>query len=159
MKYLPKSKWKKAGLILLFLFGLFQFYPRPEKNISSVEAKNSIEKLFPLPDSVLAILKSACYDCHSNNTRYPWYSNIQPVALILNKHIVDGKKELNFDEFGSYTKRRQNSKLKSIVNQVEDGEMPLTSYKLLHSEARLTKIQKNRIIDYIKHIIEYYPQS
>ena len=151
MKYLPKSKWKKAGLILLFLFGLFQFYPRPEKNISSVEAKNSIEKLFPIPDSVLTILKSACYDCHSNNTRYPWYSNIQPVALFLNKHIVEGKKELNFDEFGNYTERRQQSKLKAIAYQVRDGEMPLYSYKLMQSEARLQK----RDIQIISNWINY----
>ena len=151
MKYLPKSKWKKAGLILLFLFGLFQFYPRPEKNISSVEAKNSIEKLFPIPDSVLTILKSACYDCHSNNTRYPWYSNIQPVALFLNKHIVEGKKELNFDEFGNYTERRQQSKLKAIAYQVRDGEMPLYSYKLMQSEARLQKRDIQIIINWINY--------
>ena len=151
MKYLPKSKWKKAGLILLFLFGLFQFYPRPEKNISSVEAKNSIEKLFPIPDSVLTILKTACYDCHSNNTRYPWYSNIQPVALFLNKHIVEGKKELNFDEFGNYTERRQQSKLKAIAYQVRDGEMPLYSYKLMQSEARLQKRDIQIIINWINY--------
>lgn len=151
MKYLPKSKWKKAGLILLFLFGLFQFYPRPEKNISPVEAKNSIEKLFPIPDSVLTILKTACYDCHSNNTRYPWYSNIQPVALFLNKHIVEGKKELNFDEFGNYTERRQQSKLKAIAYQVRDGEMPLYSYKLMQSEARLQKRDIQIIINWINY--------
>lgn len=156
MKYLPKSKWKKAGLILLFLFGLFQFYPRPEKNFSSGEAKNSIEKLIPIPDSVLTILKTACYDCHSNNTRYPWYSNIQPVALFLNKHIVEGKKELNFDEFGTYTGRRQQSKLKAIASQVKNGDMPLTSYKLLHSGARLRAYDKEQIISWANKSLEIY---
>src|SRR5574338_60688 len=148
MKYLPKSKWKKAGLILLFLFGLFQFYPRPEKNISSVETKERIEKLYNVPDSVMVILKSACYDCHSNNTRYPWYSNIQPVALFLNMHIVDGKKELNFDEFGSYSTRRQQSKLKAIASQVRDREMPLRSYSIMHKNARLTSGERDYIITY-----------
>ncbi len=156
MKYLPKSKWKKAGLILLLIFGLLQFIPRPEKNISSVEAKNSIEKLFPIPDSVLAILKTTCYDCHSNNTRYPWYSNIQPVALFLNNHIVEGKKELNFDEFGNYTGRRQQSKLKAIANQVRDGEMPLSSYKLLHSGARIRAYEKEQIISWANKSLEIY---
>lgn len=156
MKYLPKSKWKKAGLILLFLFGLFQFYPRPEKNISSVEAKNSIEKLFPIPDSVLTILKTACYDCHSNNTRYPWYSNIQPVALFLNKHIIEGKKELNFDEFGAYSTRRQQSKLKAIASQVKDGDMPLSSYSILHKNSRLTSWERDYIITYFLQKIKEF---
>lgn len=156
MKYLLKSKWKKAGLILLFLFGLFQFYPRPEKNFSSGEAKNSIEKLFPIPDSVLTILKTACYDCHSNNTRYPWYSNIQPVALFLNKHIVDGKKELNFDEFGTYSTRRQQSKLKAIASQVKDGDMPLSSYSILHKNARLTSGERDYIITYFLQKIKEF---
>ena len=62
----------------------------------------SIDKLYPVPDSVLHILKVACYDCHSNNTNYPWYSSLQPFALFINKHITEGKKELNFDEFGNF---------------------------------------------------------
>ncbi|MBS1753933.1 MAG: heme-binding domain-containing protein [Bacteroidetes bacterium] len=156
MKYLPKSKWKKAGLILLFLFGLFQFYPRPEKNISSVETKERIEKLYNVPDSVMVILKSACYDCHSNNTRYPWYSNIQPVALFLNMHIVDGKKELNFDEFGSYSTRRQQSKLKAIASQVRDREMPLRSYSIMHKNARLTSGERDYIITYFLQKIKEF---
>ena len=133
---------------MLVLFGLIQFYPRPAKNISPVVTDESIEKLYPVPDSVMSILKSVCYDCHSNNTHYPWYSNIQPVALFLNRHIVEGKKELNFDEFGSYTRRRQQSKLKAIANQVRDGEMPLSSYSILHKDARLTSGQRDYIITY-----------
>lgn len=156
MKYLPKSKWKKAGLVLLLAFGLLQFYPRPEKNISSVETKERIEKLYNVPDSVMVILKSACYDCHSNNTRYPWYSNIQPVALFLNMHIVDGKKELNFDEFGSYSTRRQQSKLKAIASQVRDREMPLRSYSIMHKNARLTSGERDYIITYFLQKIKEF---
>ena len=154
MKYLPRSKWKKAALIILLIFGLIQFIPKPVKNTSSTITNNEIEQLYPIPDSVLAILKMACYDCHSNNTNYPWYSNIQPVACYLNKHITEGKAELNFDEFGSYSKRRQQSKLKSMVSQVKDGDMPLTSYKLLHSRARLSKQEKELIINWARSFIE-----
>ncbi|HQV05934.1 MAG: heme-binding domain-containing protein [Chitinophagaceae bacterium] len=154
MKYLPKSKWKKAGLIILLLIGLIQLYPRPEKNISDKASNNSITQLYQVPDSVMSILKTACYDCHSNNTKYPWYSTIQPVALFLNRHIIHGKEELNFDEFGSYTRRRQQSKFKAIANQLKDDEMPLSSYKLLHSDARLNQMQKNRIIEWTKMSIE-----
>jgi hypothetical protein len=156
MKYLPKSKWKKTGLVLLLAFGLLQFYPRPERNISSAETKSSIEQLYPVPDSVMAILKTACYDCHSNNTHYPWYSNIQPIALLLNRHIVEGKKELNFDEFASYTKRRQQSKLKAIANQVRDKEMPLSSYSNMHKNAKLTSGERDYIINYFLQKIKEF---
>ena len=156
MKYLPKSKWKKAGLILLLIFVLIQFYPRPEKNISSAQSSNSIEQLYPIQDSILQVLKAACYDCHSNNTNYPWYSTIQPVAWFLNRHIVEGKEELNFDEFGNYSKRRQQSKLKSISSQVNDGEMPLTSYKLLHKKASLSGKERSMIT---KWFMEKYDAS
>jgi hypothetical protein len=154
MKYLPKSKWKKAGWLLLLTFGLIQFIPKPERNISAAITKNSIEKIYPIPDTALTILKAACYDCHSNNTSYPWYSNIQPAAWFLNKHIIEGKTELNFDEFGTYSKRRQQSKLKAIVNQVKDGEMPLTSYKILHNAARLSENEANQIINWTNTLLE-----
>lgn len=141
---------------MLLIFVLIQFYPRPGKNISSVQSSNSIEQLYPIQDSILQVLKAACYDCHSNNTNYPWYSNIQPIAWFLNRHIVEGKAELNFDEFGSYSKRRQQSKLKAIVNQVKDGEMPLTSYKLLHKKASLSGKERSMIT---KWFMEKYDAS
>ena len=149
MRYLPKSRWKKAGLVLLLIFGLIQFIPGPERNISSATANKGIEQLYPMPDSIMQILKVACYDCHSNNTNYPWYSNIQPVAWFLNRHIVEGKAELNFDEFGNYSSRRQQSKLKSIRSQIEKREMPLKSYKLLHKKASLTELERSTIINWV----------
>ena len=155
MKYLPKSKWKKAGWILLLVFGLLQFIPRPEKNISSA-VKNGIEHLYPMPGSISLILKNTCYDCHSNNTDYPWYSKIQPVAWFLNRHIVAGKAALNFDDFGTYSKRRQQSKLKAITSQVNDGDMPLTSYKLMHGRARLSELEKEQIINWTKSHLEKF---
>ena len=141
---------------MLLIFVLIQFYPRQEKNISSAQSSNSIEQLYPIKDSILQVLKAACYDCHSNNTNYPWYSTIQPVAWFLNRHIVEGKEELNFDEFGTYSKRRQQSKLKAIVNQVKDGEMPLASYKLLHKKARLSGKERSMIT---KWFMEKYDAS
>jgi len=116
--------------------------------MSTAVGKSGIEHLYPMPDSILLILKIACYDCHSNHTHYPWYSDIQPISRILNKHIVEGKSELNFDEFGTYSGRRQRSKMKAIVNQVEEDEMPLKSYKLLHKKAELNKHEKAQIINW-----------
>ncbi len=134
------------------MFALIQFIPRPKKNLSALASTVSIDKLYTVPDSVLHILKVACYDCHSNNTYYPWYRNLQPVSLFLNDHITKGKKELNFDEFGNYSSRRQKSKLKSIASQIKDNEMPLTSYKLMHGEADLSKEEKQLLIDWANSI-------
>lgn len=106
--------------------------------------------LYPVPQDVQLILKSSCFDCHSNNTRYPWYSKIQPFAWILASHISDGKKDLNFSEFGSYSARRQKSKLKSMGNVLKDETMPIKSYLLMHPKAALNIPEKNKIISWLE---------
>lgn len=129
------------GLVLIAI----QFI-RPSRNISSQILATDITKTVKVSDSVQAVLKKACYDCHSNNTNYPWYSNIQPVGWFLANHVSGGKRHLNFSEFGSYSKRRQLSKLNDIANEIQDDDMPLTSYKLMHKEARLTAYEKSLVI-------------
>jgi hypothetical protein len=109
-----------------------------------------ISKIVSIPDSVQVVLKNACYDCHSNNTNYPWYSNIQPMGWLMATHIRQGKEELNFSEFGSYSSRKQLSKLNGIANSIKDDIMPLSSYKLMHKNARLSTIEKVLIINWVK---------
>ncbi|NEW80269.1 MAG: heme-binding domain-containing protein, partial [Gelidibacter sp.] len=104
---------------------------------------------FEVPYNIQNILKKSCYDCHSNNTNYPWYHKIQPASWLLENHIKEGKKGLNFSEFGAYSKRRQKSKLKSIINQIKDDEMPLYSYTLIHSDAKLSEGNKKDLIDWL----------
>jgi len=140
-------------MILLVLFFLIQFI-RPRKNRGLVAGRAEIGRVYNMPPEVTGILQKACYDCHSNHTRYPWYAELQPVAWFLEKHIKDGKKELNFSEFGAYSDRRKISKLKAIAAQVRDGEMPLRSYTWLHAEARLTGIEKSKLIQWIDTVIE-----
>ncbi|BAO56096.1 hypothetical protein NMS_2087 [Nonlabens marinus S1-08] len=94
-------------------------------------------------------MQVSCYDCHSNNTEYPWYSRIQPTAWYLENHIQEGKDELNFNEWDTYSSRRKNSKLRSIINQIESGEMPLDSYTLIHGGARLDSTAVKEIIGYM----------
>lgn len=101
-----------------------------------------------------AIFKTSCFNCHSNNTNYPWYNKIQPVAWILEDHIAEGKEELNFNEFGSYSIRRQKSKLKSMASQIDDDEMPLSSYTLIHKEAKLSDEDKDKVLTWIDKMIE-----
>lgn len=136
---------RKIALIAFILFVLIQFF-KPRKNISAAAQPASIAARYQVPDQVGSILKRACFDCHSNNTRYPWYSSIQPVAWYLSYHVNDGKKELNFDEFTGYTLKKQEHKLKEVAETVEKGEMPLDSYTLLHRDAALTPEERKLIV-------------
>ena len=142
------SRWKKIVLFLLLVFIGIQFI-RPARNISGQAVPADITKLYSVPAHVQAILKTSCYDCHSNNTQYPWYANVQPAGWLLAKHVKDGKAALNFNEFGNYTQRRQLNKLRSIASQVKDGEMPLQSYTWIHQDAKLSAAGKTLIIDWV----------
>jgi hypothetical protein len=113
-----------------------------------------ISKTLIIPPLVDTLLKTSCYDCHSNNTNYPWYANLQPLGWILNKHILKAKMELNFSDFGSYSSRRQRSKLKSIASQVNDNTMPLASYTWLHKNSKFSKEAKALINDWALKSIE-----
>jgi hypothetical protein len=141
------SRIKKILLAALIVFIAIQFV-RPAENKNGQASPADISKIDSVPENVQAILKRSCYDCHSNHTNYPWYSNIQPAGWWLSSHIKDGKAELNFSEFGQYSIRRQRSKLNSIAKTVEDGTMPFPSYAFIHKEAALTKDEKALIINW-----------
>jgi hypothetical protein len=136
-----KKVLKILLLLILTLFIIIQFI-RPEKNRSNGISTNDISTKYPVPDSIQTIFKVACYDCHSNNTEYPWYAEIQPIAWWLNDHIVYGKKDLNFSEFTTYRIRKQYRKLEEINKLVKDNSMPLSSYIRIHKNAILNDNQK-----------------
>lgn len=134
---------RKFLLLLLIAFVVIQFF-HPGKNTDNTPSAtaNDVNKVFPTSDNVQSILERSCYDCHSNNTRYPWYAEVQPVAWWLNDHIEEGKREVNFNEFSTYRPGRQYKKLEEIIEQVKEDEMPLSSYTLIHKDAVLNKEQK-----------------
>ncbi|MGV8880182.1 MAG: heme-binding domain-containing protein [Sphingobacteriaceae bacterium] len=132
--------------IVIFLI-VIQFIPAT-KNISTAENPDALKKHYVMPDTIGAILQSACYDCHTNNTRYPWYDKIQPVSWWLAYHVKDGKKHLNFDAFATYPLKKQEHKLEELVESQTDGWMPLSSYALIHTDAKLTDAQKKLVIDW-----------
>lgn len=135
---------KKIGLGLLAVLVVIQFI-RPTRNISTSESLNEISKFYDVPGEVHAVLKKSCYDCHSNNTVYPWYTNIQPVGLWLQSHVNEGKGELNFSEFGTYPQKKAKHKFEEIEEVVSEGEMPLSSYTLIHRDTKLTPEQSSAI--------------
>lgn len=114
------------------------------------KVKIHITKVYSVPENVENILRTSCFDCHSNNTNYPWYSYIQPARFIMEKDIKNGKDDLNFSEWGNYSERKQQSKLDRIEKQIKSGEMPLPLYTLTHKKAILTSTQKNELYNWIK---------
>jgi hypothetical protein len=128
-----------VSLVIGLIAGL-QFIPI-KRNVASGESQASISSQLPMSDSIHQVLQNACFNCHSNNTRYPWYANVQPVGLWLERHIQNGKRGLNFDEFARYPPRRQYRKYFEIKEQLAKNEMPLASYTLIHRSARITPEQ------------------
>jgi hypothetical protein len=138
---------KIALIIIIVIFIIIQFI-RPEKNSGEEIAGNEITAKFDVPENVQQILKVSCYDCHSNTTKYPWYWHMEPGALILSNHFNDGKKEVNFSIFSTYPAAKQYRKFKEIGEQVKKGDMPLSSYTLVHRDAVLTEEQKQLLEDW-----------
>ena len=142
---------KKVAIFSSILLIGIQFIPA-NKNQREMDAKTDFLSLYKAPKNMVKKIKSSCYDCHSNNTHYPWYSNIQPGAWFMEHHINEGKKELNFSEFGNYSKRRKKAKLKSIISQIEDDKMPLWSYTLIHQNAKISEGEKQQLINWFTKV-------
>jgi len=152
-------KLKKMSLKHKILLGLaailigmqfFQSKPIPSNKTSDA----AIEGIYVVPQEVKAILVKSCYDCHSNHTVYPWYHYIQPLGWYMAAHIKEGKKELNFSEFGTYSTRKQRNKFRSMSNQVKEEEMPLSSYVLIHRNAKLSPEEKQILMDWFDKMEE-----
>jgi hypothetical protein len=137
---------KKILLGLLAAFVLIQFVPA-EKNISDDQSFH-VSKKYAVPADVEAILKVACYDCHSNKTEYPWYASVQPTAWWLADHVKDGKRHLNLSTFTSMKVAFQNHKFEEIGKEVEEKGMPISAYTNfgLHSGANLSAAQRQTLV-------------
>lgn len=134
-------------LLVLVAVSAIQFI-QPDRNADLEEPGNDLLTVLTVPDSVAALLKNSCYDCHSGNTVYPWYSRISPLSWFLQGHINRGKEELNFSAFGQLEKRKQIGSLSEICEVLESGAMPLKSYLLIHRDARLDPIQIASLCDW-----------
>lgn len=145
--------FKKILIFLLFVFIVIQFF-HPKPNKSAAEQKAFIGRTYVIPGDVESILKKACYDCHTNNTRYPWYSNIQPVDWWLDNHIKDGKKHLNYDEYTSRSLRSQYHKMEETIDMIRENEMPLNSYTWIHKDARLSEEEKSKLIGWAESVMD-----
>lgn len=143
------SKKKKILIAFLLLFIAAQAI-RPAKNAGNSSGPQDVTTVVMVPDSLMELLKNSCYDCHSNHSDYPWYDQIAPVSWWVSNHINEGKRELNFTQFGSYTTKKMAHKMEEVAETVEKEEMPISSYLWMHGNARLTKEQRSAIISWAK---------
>ena len=147
------SHTKKALVVLCLIFFAIQLI-QPAHNKGGQVSSSDFAVLYDVPKPVEYILQNACYDCHSNNTQYPWYSNIQPLAWMMERHIKNGKEKLNFNDFGKNTTRKQISKLKGASNQIKDNAMPIISYSMMHEKANLTHEEKQVVIKWMEQLAD-----
>ncbi len=142
---------KKILIILLAAFIIIQFFPIDKTNPETNEGMDFL-KIKNTPEPMAKLIKNSCYDCHSNETEYPAYSYIQPAGWLLKNHIDEGRKELNFSTFATYEPKRQAHKLEEAAEYVEQKKMPLESYTLGHSDAKLSDEQRKQLVDYFRMI-------
>ena len=144
-----KLSLKRVGIAFIVLFIVIQVF-RINKTITPVNEQTDFMAVTQTNPEVATILKNACYDCHSNQPTYPWYTNVAPVSWWIKNHINEGSKHLNFSIWQTYTVKRKDHKLEECVEMIEEGEMPMNSYTWMHPEAKLTDAQKQLLIDWFK---------
>jgi len=142
---------KRVLLAFFVLLIIAQFF-RSEKNLGVTGGPNDLTVKYAVAGPVKDLLQRACYDCHSNRTRYPWYSEIQPVGWWLSKHVTEGKENLNFSEFGAYPTKRMVTRLEQISEDVSEKAMPLPSYTWAHRDARLTADEIKLLTDWAESL-------
>jgi len=146
---------KKILVALILLFIIAQFFS-PKKNQSGLYAINKFLVETKAPMKVQKILTQACFDCHSDQTTYPWYNSITPVNYWLNSHVNGGKSHLDVSKWSTYSVKRKAHKLEELIEEVGEGEMPLASYKWTHASADLTNDQIEALIHWAQREIFNY---
>jgi hypothetical protein len=130
-----------CGLVVSQFFG-------PAKTNPATDSSQSIQSRLQVTPQVTAILERSCSDCHSNKTRWPWYSNVAPVSWFVIGHVNEGRQNMNFSEWGRYTQRDTDGLLKKICRQVKEGSMPLSSYTPLHPGTKLSTEDVKTLCDW-----------
>jgi hypothetical protein len=148
-----KKRFTKRNILLgiLVLLVVIQVF-RIDKSTKPVNPETDFIAITQPNDEVVQLLKIACYDCHSNQPAFPWYTNIAPVSWWIKYHIDEGSHHLNFSDWGTYTEKRKNHKLEECIEMLEEGEMPLDSYTWMHKGAKLTDAQKLQLVEFLKAV-------
>ena len=134
------STAKLVSLILLVTFVAMSFVPYGEKNNPKTPPSQTLQA----PKEVMEIFKKACFDCHSNETKWPWYSSVFPLSWSIKDHVKNGRRSLNFSIWNTYSQEKQ-QELKESIYRKAGTIMPLAEYILFHPEAKLTKEEIKKV--------------
>jgi len=137
--------------ILLATLIVIQFF-RIDTTTTPVDPTKDFISVTAAPKNIAKIIKTSCYDCHSNQTNYPWYTNIAPVSWWIGHHIEEGREHLNLSNWADYSKKKAAHKLEEFYEEVEEGEMPLESYTKIHTAAKLSNHDKELLIAWVKSL-------
>jgi hypothetical protein len=143
---------RKIGLFLLIIVLVIQFI-QPIRNLSAGPGENDITQAYAIPDVIRQTLTEKCYDCHSNQTRYTWYSRIQPIGWWLAAHVYEGKAQLNFSEFKTYQNEQARKKLQGIASMVNPGSAHLRGYSILRPGTEITAEDEQAISAWVARLI------
>jgi len=144
---LKAMKWSAIGFAVLFLAAQLV---RPAKTNPASDESRAIQSHVEINSEVSDILRRACYDCHSNATKWPWYSRVAPVSWLIVSDVNDGRRHLNFSEWAAYDRSKAAKKMHEIDEEVSIKAMPISSYTLLHPEARLSDQERTIVTDWAK---------
>lgn len=125
---------------------------RPSQVAPTTAPENDLFAAESATPDVQELVKNACYDCHSNETTWPWYAQIAPASWIIANHVNEGREHLNFSDWATYSDKKRDHKLEEIAEEMAEGEMPMEGYVAFHSEAKLTDDQKMAVIGWFKSI-------
>lgn len=139
----------KIALILVLIFAVLQLFT-PEKIEEEVNPNIDFLQNTKISDGLAIQIKNTCYDCHSNKPAYPWYSRIAPVSFWIHDHIEEGREHLNFSEWGNYSADKKAHKLEECYEEIEEDEMPLYSYTIMHGDAQFSDEEKEELIAFFK---------
>lgn len=136
-------------ILLITAFVVIQFVGIEKTNPEFDSSTDFILMENP-PEDVAQMLRSACYDCHSNETIWPWYSNIAPVSWMLEEHVIDGRDNLNLNQWGEFDVEDRAYILEEMMEEMEEGEMPIPGYLITHSAAKLSDTQKEKLFAWLR---------
>lgn len=140
---------KKILLWIIGVFAFMQFVPVDRTN-KPIDKKQNFADVLQPPKPVQETLKNACYDCHSNEVKYPKYAYVAPISWSVKNHVNEGRENVNFSEWNSYNKEQKEHIIDEVIETTESKEMPLKGYVPLHPEANLTDAQRKVFVDYFK---------
>jgi hypothetical protein len=145
-----------AKKVLLGIIGILLIIQLIPANLPEVTEVNNDDLLLnnSIPENIEEVLRTSCYDCHSNETVYPWYSYVAPVSFLVSRDTKKGRRHLNFSEWQSLSKSDKAKALDEIGEEVAEGEMPFKIYPITHPDARLSDEQRKAIVDWAEEFAD-----